>query len=155
MKDIRFIMAGILVLGGGAFFLLTSGAKSSPVLYYSVSEYYKDPALHTRTVFLKGKPEKGSTVRGTDGVGLSFALSQDNVQMRIRYEGVIPDAYQEGLEVVVEGKMNAQGEFDANDLVVKCPSKYEMDPAGNGSENPDYGKPSQDATPLNKSGSDA
>ena len=42
----------------------------------------------------------------------------------------MPDAFQEGLQVVVDGRMDGQGTFQGRELIVKCPSKYESKSKG-------------------------
>jgi cytochrome c-type biogenesis protein CcmE len=41
------------------------------------------------------------------------------------YQGVVPDTFKVGNEVVVEGTLKSNGIFQAYTLMPKCPSKYE------------------------------
>ena len=41
--------------------------------------------------------------------------------------GPVPDIFGDEVQVVVEGKYNADGTFVANTLLAKCPSKFETD----------------------------
>jgi cytochrome c-type biogenesis protein CcmE len=41
------------------------------------------------------------------------------------YQGVVPDTFRVGNEVVIEGQLNSDGIFQADTLMPKCPSKYE------------------------------
>ena len=50
--------------------------------------------------------------------------SQSTVSLPVTYQGTVPDAFKEGIEVVVEGKYN-NGTFWASNILTKCPSKYE------------------------------
>ena len=50
----------------------------------------------------------------------------------MRYLGIdVPDLFRDGAEVVVEGRASQQA-FEAQRVLAKCPSKYEVEP-GSGS----------------------
>jgi cytochrome c-type biogenesis protein CcmE len=49
------------------------------------------------------------------------------------YKGVVPDTFKDEAEVVLRGKLGADGfHTDPNGVVAKCPSKYEAKAAGVG-----------------------
>lgn len=43
----------------------------------------------------------------------------------VRFTGVVPDTFKDEAQVIVSGKLGDDGVFQANDLLAKCPSKYE------------------------------
>jgi len=45
----------------------------------------------------------------------------------VSYQGVTPDMFIDGGEVVVEGALGKDGVFHANTLLTSCPSKYEAE----------------------------
>jgi cytochrome c-type biogenesis protein CcmE len=45
--------------------------------------------------------------------------------MPVVYSGVVPDIFQAGAQVVVEGKLGSNGVFQAQTLLTKCPSKFQ------------------------------
>ncbi|MEM7245923.1 MAG: cytochrome c maturation protein CcmE [Acidobacteriota bacterium] len=47
------------------------------------------------------------------------------VAVPVRYDGVLPDLFTEGGQVVATGQLNDSGTFVAEHLMTKCPSKYE------------------------------
>lgn len=53
--------------------------------------------------------------------------------LTVEYNGILPDMFAEGRDVIVEGTVE-NGVFEANTLLTTCPSKYEAelteDPAG-------------------------
>ncbi len=53
-----------------------------------------------------------------------FFISKDGKGVYVEYRGSIPDAFGEGIPVVVEG-VYRNGKIDAKTLLTKCPSKYE------------------------------
>jgi cytochrome c-type biogenesis protein CcmE len=50
--------------------------------------------------------------------------------MPVSYRGTVPDLFKAGADVVVEGKLNAAGTFEADVLLTKCASKYDAKHAG-------------------------
>ncbi len=45
------------------------------------------------------------------------------------YKGVKPDTFEQGESVVAEGRLGSDGVFQASNILVKCPSKYESQPS--------------------------
>jgi cytochrome c-type biogenesis protein CcmE len=55
----------------------------------------------------------------------SFYIADDHgKQMKVIYEGAIPNNFESATSVVVTGKYQ-DGYFHAKDILTKCPSKYE------------------------------
>jgi cytochrome c-type biogenesis protein CcmE len=52
-----------------------------------------------------------------------------SITMRASYQGVMPDAFKEDVEVILEGTYSQYDNmFNATILLAKCPSKYEAEP---------------------------
>ena len=72
---------------------------------------------------------KGNVVPGTiekDELVLRFEMSDGVTAVPVTYKGIVPDTFGENGEVVVEGTL-ASGNFEADFLMAKCPSKYEAE----------------------------
>ncbi len=60
-----------------------------------------------------------------DAKTFSFFMSDENGnEMKVIYEGTIPNNFESATSVVVTGKYQ-NGYFHAKDILTKCPSKYE------------------------------
>lgn len=62
--------------------------------------------------------------------GLSWVLHQavidpDNPRLVISYQGAPPDMLRDEAQAILTGTLNAEGVFVAEELLLKCPSKYE------------------------------
>ena len=55
---------------------------------------------------------------------LRFLLTGQGSTLPVVYKGIKPDMFRDGAEVIVEGKLGADGTFEAKTLLLKCPSKY-------------------------------
>ena len=49
-----------------------------------------------------------------------------SANLPVRYNGVLPDMFADGRDVIVEGRVE-QGVFQADTLLTTCPSKYEAE----------------------------
>jgi cytochrome c-type biogenesis protein CcmE len=55
---------------------------------------------------------------------LRFEIADDSGILPVVYKGPRPDLLEDGTQAVVEGKYRASGVFEANSVLLKCPSKY-------------------------------
>jgi cytochrome c-type biogenesis protein CcmE len=46
----------------------------------------------------------------------------------IVFKGIAPDTFTDSVDVVVSGRMGADGTFQATELLAKCASRYEKAP---------------------------
>ena len=93
--------------------------------------------LTTSELAARGDDAYGQSVRVAGGIGpgsidvddstrtLRFNVEDEDGSLAVIYQGTVPDTFQEGNDVVVEGKLGSDGVFQAKTIVVKCPSKYE------------------------------
>ncbi|MFT7625480.1 MAG: cytochrome c-type biogenesis protein CcmE [Myxococcota bacterium] len=60
-----------------------------------------------------------------DGINIEFAIgdAEGNV-MNVKFHQLLPDAFEEGRQVIVQGKLLSRTEIECSRLTVKCPSKY-------------------------------
>ena len=66
-------------------------------------------------------------VKPQNGLGASFTLrdlEHPEQGILVHYRGALPDTFEKGAEVIVEGRMEGNA-FTAKTLMTKCPSKYE------------------------------
>jgi cytochrome c-type biogenesis protein CcmE len=97
------------------------------------SEYYMTagelkamgPRAMGQQVKLGGRVEEGS-VQWDKGTNLvNFSVTDGSQNLMVAYSGVVPDTFQPGADVILEGKMVAEGQFQATTMMAKCASKYE------------------------------
>lgn len=81
-----------------------------------------------RSYELTGKVAKGSVKRDGDRLTFSIRDRDGSTSVPVVYEGVVPDPFREGREVIVSGELH-KGTFVAerDSLVTKCPSKFTED----------------------------
>lgn len=119
------LIVGITVMVGAVIlFFLSGGGRSSHVFYMTPTEFLSSPAKAGERVRLMGRVEKESVRTSDNRLDLSFTMSDGAGRVPVHFRGAIPEAFAEGLEVVVDGRMSG-ALFEARDIIVKCPSKYE------------------------------
>jgi len=85
---------------------------------------FNDARQKTKTVEVKGTWLKDKEAK-FEGNKFSFYMRDDNnTEMKIVYDGAKPNNFEVAEAVVVKGKVK-DGVFMANDILTKCPSKYE------------------------------
>jgi cytochrome c-type biogenesis protein CcmE len=76
----------------------------------------------------------GSLVQSQSSLESSFKIEEDGEELEVHYAKELPDTFKDGAEVLVEGSYHADGYFDAQQLMAKCPSKYESTDVYNSEE---------------------
>ena len=128
---VKLMVAFVIVAGAAAiFFLAGTATDGKSVYYYSPTEYLAKPELAKERLRLKGKIEPGTVRLSADRLDLNFSVTDGQKSLPVHYRGAVPDSFQEGLEVVVDGRMAGTGVFEGKELIVKCPSKYESGAKG-------------------------
>ena len=126
-----FLIGGAAILGAAAY-LMASSIRSTGVYYLTPQELASkaaaDPALLTSGVKLGARVVPGSIHRDPGGRAVAFRVSDGARAYPVVYRGVIPDTFTDSADVVVEGRLGADGTFHATTLLAKCASRYENAP---------------------------
>lgn len=72
---------------------------------------------------LGGLVEQGSVKRG-EGVNVRFSVTDSAATVPVVYNGILPDLFREGQGVIVQGKLNASGTFEAASVLAKHDENY-------------------------------
>lgn len=123
-KRLQLVVVALVLLSAVGY-LVYSGLQTN-VYYQTVGELRgSDTAAAGRPVRVAGLVDEGSIVRQEGGSVLRFSMSDDSGSIPVVYKGAVPDIFQPGIEVVIEGKYAPGGEFTADTLLAKCPSKFD------------------------------
>ena len=117
--NLKIILA--LALFAIAGFFGATSFKKSMTPYVSFVEAKRAAGL----VQVNGKLADKNYVLKRDEQYLEFRLQDERGDvMPVRYHGVIPGNFDQAISVVAIGRF-AQDHFQADQLLVKCPSKYQ------------------------------
>lgn len=125
LKNKRILAAAII--GGIGLGYLIYVLLGSSVAYYSTVAEMRDQgaSIVGQHIRVSGVVSPGSVDFDAGNVTLSFTIADDEASLPVVYRGVAPDAFKPETQVVVEGKLDSSGVFQATKLMTKCPSKYE------------------------------
>ena len=109
------------VLAGCVGYLVYSATGSSAEYYVTISELRSHPP--DGEVRVLGTVQ--DDIRRSDGgLHVDFSAGDSGVSMPVDYRGTVPDIFQPGIKVVVEGRLGQDGVFHAQSLLAKCPSRF-------------------------------
>jgi cytochrome c-type biogenesis protein CcmE len=126
----RKIFAAVVVFVLAGAYLAYSGARSSMAYYLTVGELLdRAGAMRQADIRLSGTVSAGTIAHDPVAGTLAFRVTDGARALDVRYRGVVPDAFKDGAEVVVEGRFDGRT-FTASRLFAKCPSKFETEDEG-------------------------
>lgn len=128
------VLASAAILG----FLVVDGLGSETYFFTVDEAAAQQSSLVGQTIRVKGDVVEGSIDNFEDRVGRSFEISENGESLRVTYDQATPDTFDEGVQVVATGTLTKSGTLEADEVLVKCPSRYGKDPpTGNeGEEGP-------------------
>jgi cytochrome c-type biogenesis protein CcmE len=105
------------------------GFTQSKTYYHTISELetLRGAALRQR-MRVSGNVRAGS-IQHVAG-RIDFVLEEQGRTLPISYTGrdPLPDTFKDGAQALVEGRINPDGRFNAEQVQAKCASKYEATP---------------------------
>lgn len=121
---LSFLLAGVAILAA-IIYLVYANTLTSEVYYMTVPELKHCTDCTVRSVRVSGIVEQGSIVHDDQQQTVKFVVVDGNQKLPVVYNGVVPDIFRPGIQVVVEGHYPGQGTFQAQTLLAKCPSKFQ------------------------------
>jgi cytochrome c-type biogenesis protein CcmE len=121
------LLAALLALGT-ATALVLAAFNDNLVFFYGPSELAARAAENKigpdRRIRIGGLVENDSVVKQVDGHAVAFRVTDGKTELRVVYDGILPDLFREGQGVVAEGKLRADGVFNASSVLAKHDEKY-------------------------------
>jgi len=118
----------IQIIALGAVMLVVSVAligfafKDGINFFYSPTQVAEAPPGPRERFRIGGLVEEGSVVRG-NGTQISFNVTDGASVIPIRYEGILPDLFEEGQGMVAQGNY-IDGTFEAVEILAKHDETY-------------------------------
>ncbi len=117
------MVAGVLLLFSAGLAFDSMSNYINP--YLSVTQVALNLNRYSgKSIQVMGIVEPGSFLRG-DGGTIRFTLTDGQESLQVQFTGVTPQNLDEGKDVVAVGSLTGEATLDAEQLLVKCPSKYE------------------------------
>jgi cytochrome c-type biogenesis protein CcmE len=120
-KRLIAIFLGLLLLSGAAVLVLNA-FNSNLVFFFTPTQVAGDEAPRGKAFRVGGMVKEGSLVR--DSETGRFVVTDTQKDVVVLYKGMLPDLFKEGRGVVAQGRLNAQGEFVASEVLAKHDENY-------------------------------
>jgi cytochrome c-type biogenesis protein CcmE len=107
--------------------LLWSTLRDGTEYYKHVDEVMTSPQQwEGKRLQLHGFVVPGSILEKRDSLEFKFKVQNKGRVLDASYTGVVPDTFKDEAEVVLKGRLEADGfHTEANGVMAKCPSKYD------------------------------
>ena len=120
-KRIALIGGGLVTLGIAAALALNA-LDSNIALYVTPTEVAAGKAPQGKAFRMGGLVKEGSLKR--DNLTVRFVVTDTAKDIPVAYTGILPDLFKEGKGAVVQGKLGADGQFTATEVLAKHDENY-------------------------------
>jgi len=128
-KRVAFIVVGLAGLGIAAY-LVANAFRNNLVFFFSPTQVAAKEAPVNRTFRVGGLVQEGSLKRDGDGLTVRFTVTDTAANVPVVYKGILPDLFKEGRGCVAQGKIGADGVFQADQVLAKHDENYMPPEAG-------------------------
>ncbi len=122
-KRAVWIVAGLSALGVAAALVLNA-FNSNLVFFFTPSQVAAHEAPRDRAFRIGGLVEAGSVVRDKDALTVRFKVTDTVQAVPVIFTGILPDLFREGKGVVAQGRIGADGIFQAREVLAKHDENY-------------------------------
>jgi cytochrome c-type biogenesis protein CcmE len=117
-----------MLLFATAAALVLAAFEENIVFFYSPTELARimeqQPIPPERRLRIGGLVVEGSVGRDTDGVTITFRVTDTVEVVPVKFRGLLPDLFREGQGIVAEGNMARDGTFVASEVLAKHDETY-------------------------------
>jgi cytochrome c-type biogenesis protein CcmE len=127
-----FVVVPLVALAGAVVAITMFGLRDNGIYAKPLDELVRDKATFVgKPVRAEGTLVHGTLVKRDQPCEYRFDVERAGARVPVRFaQCVVPDTFRDvagtEVQVTVEGKLLADGHFEASNVLAKCPSKYEM-----------------------------
>lgn len=128
-KNLKFLIGGFMIVGL-IVVLIVQATMQTGAYYLTVTELNQQSAsMVGERVRVSGDVVDGSEDWNPQEITLKFSVHDEaGAQLPIVFYGPRPDNFQRAASAIIEGQLLEDGTFQADTLLLKCPSRYEEEP---------------------------
>lgn len=116
-----FILLGSALAVGLVLYAFRQGIN----VFFTPTEIAEGKVATGQNIRIGGMVKEGSLVsEGLEGTRIEFITTDFNSDIPVAYTGVLPDLFREGQGVVAEGVIDANGIFQARQILAKHDENY-------------------------------
>jgi len=132
-KGLQIALGALVVAGLLGWYAATNLEKIGTFQYYQSLSEFQQASASDEPVRVHGYVALGSIERDVANRQVRFSVVNEPphqtaaaTSMPVLYGTLeVPDMFQDGAEVVLEGRLAANATFVADNVLAKCPSKFE------------------------------
>ncbi len=121
-RRLALIAVALAVIGFAAGIALYA-LRDSIVFFYSPSEL-AEKAVKPGARLRVGGLVKADTLVKSPGQNVAFVVTDGAHELKVVYQGLLPDLFREGQGVIAEGVLEAPGELRAETILAKHDERY-------------------------------
>ena len=121
-RRLSLIAAALAVVGAAAGIALYA-LSDSIVFFYSPTEVVQKAVLPGARLRVGGLV-KTNSLNKLSGENVAFVVTDGANDLRVAYQGLLPDLFREGQGVVAEGVLEAPGQMRAETILAKHDERY-------------------------------
>ncbi|RIL05547.1 MAG: hypothetical protein DCC71_10045 [Proteobacteria bacterium] len=135
-KGLQIALGALVVAGLIGWYAATNLERIGTFQYYQTLHEFRAAGEVGKPVRVHGYVALGSIERDVAGRAVRFSVVNDPPhQVAVQADALpvvygtleTPDMFKDGAEVVVEGRLDGQRVFLADNVMAKCPSKFEAE----------------------------
>ena len=123
-----FLVLFVVAFSSIAVLLMTYALRENINLFYPPSKIVSGEVPIDRTITAGGCVIEGTVVRSLESLDMSFGITDGIANVQVNFTGILPNLFAEGEAVVVHGKVDNAGHFNAIEVLAKHDENY-MPPA--------------------------
>lgn len=94
------------------------------MFFFTPTEVISGKAPANKLFRIGGMVVEGSVARPGDGLTVKFDLTDNEQSVTVSFAGILPDLFREGQGIIANGKLDASGEFVAEEVLAKHDETY-------------------------------
>jgi len=119
LKIVSFIVVGASIAAALVFYALSENMN----FFYAPAQIAAGEAPQNKTIRIGGLVVPGSVKRSASGLAVEFTVTDNDKELSVAYEGILPDLFAEGQGVVAVGQLHGSG-FKASQVLAKHDEEY-------------------------------
>jgi cytochrome c-type biogenesis protein CcmE len=120
LQLVIFLMIGAAIVIGLVLFALRQNIN----LFFTPSQIAAGEAPLGQQIRAGGLVVDGSVERASDSLYVEFVISDTAEQVRVAYDGILPDLFREGQGIIAIGRLDETGTVQASEVLAKHDENY-------------------------------
>ena len=121
----RLIGVLVIIIGVGAATTVTMNSLNENMLFFVSPTDVKEQSLPAGKRFrLGGLVADDSVSRASEGLAVTFVVTDGAETVDVIFDGILPDLFREGQGIIAIGELAPEGHFEAAEVLAKHDENY-------------------------------